>query len=152
MSAQLRSGSLGPPTLFFILHSKYNSHEGADLVSALFKYYHLSPLTEYDRPRTLSLKVHEDWSLRNKLELKGKYLNVFFNIFTNNQHPELQMQNRAEPSTTTTVVNCYKRELVSPTEIIQIELEIHRQDTLPYHSMKTAVSPPSDMTQLIWAK
>ena len=60
MSAQLRSGSLGPPTLFFILHSKYNSHEGADLVSALFKYYHLSPLTEYDRPRTLSLKVHED--------------------------------------------------------------------------------------------
>ena len=122
---QLRSGSLGPPTLFFILHSKYNSHEGADLVSALFKYFHLPPPPSLDRPRTFSLNVLEDESLRNKLELERKCLNVFFNIFTNNQHPELQMQNRAEPGPATTVVNCYKRELlVSPAEIIQIQLQI----------------------------
>ena len=120
MSAQLRSGSLGPPTLFFILHSKYNSHEGADLVSALFKYFHLPPPPSLDRPRTFSLNVLEDESLRNKLELERKCLNVFFNIFTNNQQPELQMQNRAEPGPATTVVNCYKRELISPAGIIQI--------------------------------
>ena len=60
MSAQLRSGSLGPPTLFFILHSKYNSHEGADLVRDLFKYYIINPLASLDRPGTVSLNISED--------------------------------------------------------------------------------------------
>ena len=108
---RLRSGSLGPPTLFFILHSKSNSHEGADLVSELFKYYPLNPPASLPRSNTFSLNFLEDWSLETNLGLERKYLNVFFNIFTNNQHPELQMQNRAEPGTATTVVNCYKREL-----------------------------------------
>ena len=60
------------------------------------------------------------------MELGRKYLNVFFNIFTNNQQPELQMQNRAQPSPATTVANCYKRELelISTPEIIQRTLTI----------------------------
>ena len=39
---QLRSGSRGPPTLFFILRSKYNSHEGRELAEDLFNYYDLA--------------------------------------------------------------------------------------------------------------
>ena len=57
---RLRSGSLGPPTLFFILHSKSNSHEGADLVSELFKYYPLNPPASLPRPHTFSLNFLED--------------------------------------------------------------------------------------------
>ena len=56
-------------------------------------------------------------------------MNVFSNIFTNNQHPELQMQNRAEPGPATTVVNCYKRELIShltSRNYSDIKLEIER--------------------------
>ena len=52
MSAQLRSGSLGPPTLFFILHSKYNSHEGTEPVEDLFKYDDLNRLEPGCNPNT----------------------------------------------------------------------------------------------------
>ena len=126
---QLRSGSLGPPTLFFILHSKSNSHEGADLVLALFKYYHLYLPASLDRPGAFSLNVWEEESW--EVSLRWRENTWMFSLIYS---PTISIRNYrcrtelspAQPSTATTVVNCYKRDLISPAEIIHWMRDHHR--------------------------